>query len=168
MMPDEVSSSATPSPPRTRLERGVQAVRVMMDQRGWRLTVRREAVVRMALQLPGHFCARTLAEHVASAGHHGSLNTVYRLIPLMIEAGVLRETAMMSDQGQLYEDTFERALHDHLRCVRCHEIVEFELPELAEAELSLARDHGFQLTGRAYELQGVCATCRTRDAKSAS
>jgi Fur family ferric uptake transcriptional regulator len=167
MMTNDVKPT-TPAPPRTRLERGLETVRSLVARRGWRFTVRREAVVRMALQLPGHFCARTLADQVAAAGYEGSLNTVYRLLPLMIEAGVVRETAMMSDHGQLYEDAFERTQHDHLRCVKCHEIVEFELPELAEAELSLASEHGFQLTGRAYELQGVCASCRPRYAESAS
>jgi Fur family transcriptional regulator, ferric uptake regulator len=146
---------------RNRIERGVALVRDAMDRRGLRLTRPREAVVRIALQLPGHFCARTLAERVFAAGHEGSLNTVYRLLPLMIEAGVLRETAMMSAHGQLFEDIFERDTHEHLRCTRCHEIVEFDFPALIEAERRLALEHGFLLTGRAYELQGLCARCRS-------
>lgn len=131
-----------------------------MERRGLRLTRAREAVVRMALQLPGHFCARTLAERVVASGHDGSLNTVYRLLPLMVEAGVLRETAMASDNGQLFEDVFERDNHEHLRCIRCQEVVEFELPALGEAERRLASEHDFLITGRAYELQGVCPACR--------
>jgi Fur family transcriptional regulator, ferric uptake regulator len=153
---------------RGRVERGTDTVRQVMEQRGLRLTRAREAVVRMALQLPGHFCARTLAERVVASGHDGSLNTVYRLLPLMIEAGVLRETAMISEHGQLFEDVFERDNHEHLRCVRCQEIVEFELPALIEAERRLASQHDFLITGRAYELQGVCPMCRERETEQPS
>jgi Fur family ferric uptake transcriptional regulator len=149
------------------VERGVATVREALGRRGLRLTAAREAVVRTALRLPGHFCARTLAARVTAAGHDGSINTIYRLLPVLVESGIVRETAIVSAHGQLFEDVFERREHEHLRCTRCHEVVEFELPHLAEAEQRLAVRHGFQLTGRAYELQGVCGDCRARAAKDA-
>lgn len=151
---------------RGRVERGTETVRQVVERRGLRLTRAREAVVRIALQLPGHFCARTLAERVVASGHDGSLNTVYRLLPLMVEAGVLRETAMASDHGALFEDVFERDNHEHLRCTRCQEVVEFELPALIDAERRLASEHDFLLTGRAYELQGVCSGCRAAESRA--
>jgi len=165
MMSKQRTSAAPPG--KGRVERGVATVRETLERRGLRLTSAREAVVRAALRLPGHFCARRLAARVTASGHDGSLNTIYRLLPLLVQAGVVRETAIVSVHGQLFEDVFERQEHEHLRCTMCHEIVEFELPNLTEAEQRLADEHGFELTGRSYELQGVCGSCRACGAQEA-
>ena len=65
-----------------------------------------------------------------------------------------------SDGLTRYELADESSHHDHLICVECHTITEFEEPRIEELQEKVARKYGFELRSHKHELYGVCAACQ--------
>jgi Fur family transcriptional regulator, ferric uptake regulator len=145
-------------------------LRAFLRARGLRMTGEREALVRAALGRRRHF---TLEELVAEAVRHdarASRATVYRGLPILIEAGIL-QPVLVSDEPRRFELALGRRHHDHLLCRRCGRVVEFRSSAIEDLQLSIAARHGFRLTSHVHELVGDCSACRrargkgTRDAR---
>lgn len=125
----------------------------------------RDAVARAALRRTGHFSVDELVKEVREGGLpdvHPA--TVYRILPLLVEAGLLKVTLLSSGEGARYERAFERSHHDHLICTRCGKVVEFHFETIEQLQLDVAKKFGFRLTNRFHELLGVCRDCRSGDA----
>jgi Fur family ferric uptake transcriptional regulator len=130
---------------------------------GLRWTAERAAVLEAALSFPGHFGVDDLVKAVAHPGQSGSRATVYRALPLLVQAGVL-QPAVVTGEERRFESAFGHAHHDHLVCRRCGKVVEFQFEAIEILQKAVAEQHGFELVGHLLELVGICADCR----KSAS
>jgi Fur family ferric uptake transcriptional regulator len=60
------------------------------------------------------------------------------------------------------------AHHDHLICVTCGKITEFEEPRIEALQDEVADRYGFQTTSHKHEMYGICAECQARDAAATS
>ena len=79
--------------------------------------------------------------------------TVYRTMKLMAESGLAVEHKFA--EGYLrYEPAGEH--HDHLICIRCGKIVEYEDDEIERLQDELAARHGFKVVGHRHEIYGDC------------
>ncbi len=148
------------------IERAMSQLRKLVADRGLRNSTVREHVARLALQKPGHFSAEELRVDLES-DHKGRAHgaTVYRVLPLMIEAGLLRETLKSKGGTAYYERVFERRHHDHLICTSCWKVIEFEFEAIEVLQRDVAAKFGFQLEDHVHELLGTCRECRVRTKK---
>jgi len=148
---------------RNRLTRALATVEVELEARGLRLTESRRQLVTLTLDVPGCFRAEDLVRVSQRAGQsRASLSTVYRMVPVMIQAGVLREVTFPTARGRFLEVAFERDAADHLRCIGCNTVVEYRLPALDAIRRALNAEFGFELTGRRFEGYGFCRECRPK------
>ncbi len=138
------------------IERALHHLREVVRARGLKASSVRDAIARAALAHPGHFTVDDLVSALPEA--HAA--TVYRVIPLLIEAGLVQEAPGLAGDGQSYERAFEREHHDHLVCTSCHQVVEFEHEAIEALQRDVAERFGFSLTGHVHELFGLCARCR--------
>lgn len=146
-----------------RVQRALERFRETLRARGQRFSGVREAIARRALAYDGHFEVSDLLESLRAAGvKDAHLATVYRTLPLLVEAGLIQPTLLSSGDRQLYEPAFERPHHDHLVCTRCGQVVEFEHEALEVLQAEIAARHGFRLTSHIHELLGVCRECSLR------
>lgn len=91
--------------------------------------------------------------------------TVYRMLKLMVEAGVLTEHHF--DSKARYELKHDRQHHDHLICTSCGKIVEFANSKVEELQDKVAAENGFVLESHKHELYGLCPACAKKKAKKA-
>jgi Fur family ferric uptake transcriptional regulator len=122
-------------------------------------------IVDALARMPGHFTVDALAAQVRSRGRTASRATVYRAIPLLLEAGLVVATGRPGEQ-QMFEAGFGQQHHDHLICQRCGKVVEFELEAIEILQRSVAERHGFELVGHRHELHGICPECQQARAGS--
>lgn len=123
---------------------------------GGRSSKSREAVARGALTMRGHF----RAEDLASAVPEVNLATIYRVLPVLLEAGLLKQAPGRSD-GQRYERAFESGQHSHLVCVSCDQIIEVENELLEPLKREVAERFSFVIeTEHIHQLNGKCRLCR--------
>lgn len=143
------------------IERALQRLRQLVKDRGLKASEVRENIAKAALAVEGHFSIEQLMEQLPDA--HTA--TVYRVIPLLIDAGLLQMAPGPTDQGHRYERAFEREHHDHLVCTSCQKVVEFHFETIELLQRDLAERFGFELTGHVHELFGKCSSCRKKAAR---
>lgn len=80
--------------------------------------------------------------------------TVYRTVKLLVEEGRLTRT--MTESGLARFEVTTRDHHDHLSCVVCGKIVEFENSQIERLQEKIAREFGMRLTHHRMELFGEC------------
>jgi Fur family transcriptional regulator, ferric uptake regulator len=49
--------------------------------------------------------------------------------------------------------------HDHLVCVKCNKIVEFQDDVIEKHQIQIAKKHSFELTDHSLYLYGLCKDC---------
>jgi Fur family ferric uptake transcriptional regulator len=124
-----------------------------------RLTPVREAIVRAALDQPGHFNLDELTEAVRASGQEVSRATIYRALPLLLASGIIQATEV-SKEGSYFEATFGREHHDHLICRGCGTVIEFQFEAFQMLERQIADKYDFELLSHVHELVGRCGPCR--------
>ena len=142
------------------VERAVEQLREYTRRKGLRNSTVREAVARVALRQRGHFSIDDLV--AAQRGQSGDTlhaATAYRIMPILVDAGLLRVTLISTADGALYERAFEREHHDHLVCTACGTVIEFHFEAIEVLQQDLAKRFGFTLTSHVHELLGLCNKC---------
>ncbi len=124
-----------------------------------RMTPQRRAIVRRILTIPGHFSADDLVTALDQTQEEASRATVYRLIPVLIELGILREVEHGYDHSH-YEVVRDPGHHEHLICQRCGEVIEFVCPAIEEAIVEVCQEHNFRQYQHGLEVTGLCEQCQ--------
>lgn len=130
-----------------------------LTSRGLRLTSARRAIAAAVLERDGHFAIEDLVADLRRRGIRGSKATVYRALPLLTEAGIL-QAAVITGDTRSYEAAVGREHHDHLVCLGCGKVVEFEFEAFEILQREIAARHGFRLDGHHHQLIGRCAECQ--------
>ncbi|WP_437729174.1 Fur family transcriptional regulator [Sorangium sp. So ce861] len=148
------------------LDRALDRLRQAVRRRGLKGSSVRDAIARAALQRRGHFSVDDLLKELRERGVTDvHTSTVYRVLPLLVEVGLLQMTLVSAGDGARYERAFEREHHDHLICTRCGKIVEFEVEAIEALQREVAERFGFRLTDHVHELLGTCKDCSAAAAR---
>ncbi len=131
--------------------------REFLEIRGEKLTEPRRLLVRHIFSTHKHFDADELVIDLRQAGLKVSRSTVYRTLPLLVEAGLLREFRLTN--RTVYEHDYGYPSHDHLHCSQCGKIVEFRNDAVRELRETVSRELGFRATQHRFVITGVCPDC---------
>jgi Fur family ferric uptake transcriptional regulator len=115
-----------------------------LEEHNLKQTRQREAILEVFLSASGHITSEDLYQQVRARHPHIGYTTVYRTMKLLCEAGLAHEH------------------HDHLVCVRCGTIVEFECDMIEAAQDRIAKHYGFRVLRHRHELYGHCPECQKR------
>lgn len=148
-------------PPQSTLTSAVERFGNVLHDRSLRLTSERRAIVKAAITCRGHFEIDDLVRAIHREGVSASRATVYRAIPLLVEAGLLHPTVLSGKQHR-YEAVFGQEHHDHLICHACDKVVEFQFEAFEMLQREVAAKYGFELIEHYHELIGICADCRRK------
>jgi Fur family ferric uptake transcriptional regulator len=143
-----------------RIAGGLECFERFLVGRGLRLTPARAAIAEAVLARAGHFPIEDLVADLRRRGIRGSKATVYRALPLLTASGILQPAVMAGDTKR-YETAFGKDHHDHLVCIRCGKVVEFEFEAFEILQREVAARHGFTLEGHLHQLVGRCSDCQS-------
>lgn len=129
-----------------------------LESRGLKLTSQRRTILRQAVEADGHFSAEKLLGLSKKADSTISKATVYRTLSLLKESKVLEEQDF-GDGRKLYERAQGRKHHDHLICIKCGRIIEFENEPIEKLQDSEAKKHRFKVVYHSLKLFGFCKFC---------
>lgn len=144
----------------------LDVLREYIQQNGLRFTPEREAIVKEVFSRHDHF---TVDELYLSLRRKRPISraSLYRTIPLLIEAGLISE--VFQDSGQTrYEHTYGHQHHCHLRCRICGQVIEFHEPYLENLEKRVAAEHGYLVNGHRLEVLGSCPACQAKNGSTQS
>ncbi len=128
-----------------------------LDEKRLKHTRQREAILEIFLESRGHITSEDLARKVRERHARIGYTTVYRTLKILCEAGLASERHF--DDGATRYETKQKH-HDHLVCVGCRRIIEFESATIETAQQEVATRHGFQLLRHRHELYGYCSECQ--------
>jgi Fur family transcriptional regulator, ferric uptake regulator len=132
-----------------------------MARKGLRSTEQRRLIVETFFHAPAHITIEELLGQVRSADPRVGYATVYRTLKLLAESGIANERHF-GDGLTRYELADGDTHHDHLICIECHGITEFEEPRIESLQDEVAARHGFELRTHKHELYGICAACQAQ------
>ena len=124
--------------------------------KGLRKTAQREAIIEAAFGTNKHYTAEELLEMARVIDRSVSRATVYRTLPLLVQSGLLRELDLGGDT-KIYDPNFlEHPTHNHLVCVDCKKIIEFEDPNMELLENCISRRLGFSPANKMVTIEAHC------------
>ncbi len=132
-----------------------------LRKKGLKNTGQRRAMVRSVLRISGHFTADEAHERLRADGEHVSLATVYRALALLEEAQVL-EGHDFADGQRRYERALTREHHDHVICIDCRAVVEFQNPAIEALQDQVLAQHAFTMVHHALTIFASCRTLKER------
>ncbi len=122
-------------------------------------TRQRKKLIEQFLNLNTHVDAEMLHRKAKDVGLNVGLATVYRTLNLLQQADLV-EQHFFKDGRSLYEINPPDEHHDHLVCVTCAKVIEFEDQAIEELQNKVAATHKFKLTAHRLDLYGICPRCQ--------
>jgi Fur family ferric uptake transcriptional regulator len=126
-----------------------------LEERKYRITPARLAVVTAVLDHSGHFGVDDVLGRVPEVGRA----TVFRTMKLLSEMGMLCRV-LLEDGSLRYRVSRHQGHHHHLVCVSCASVQELDACMASDMLGDLARSTGYEIEGHWLEFFGRCAACR--------
>lgn len=152
-----MSKRLKPKPPATNqeLDTFLETYRQYLAQHQLKMTNQRKVILTEFLRAGGHLSAEDLFRIVKKRDSGVGLASVYRTINSLVDAGLAVERRFL-DRTSVYELHEPGQHHDHLICMRCKKIFEFENEAIEEQQKKVAEHLGFALKDHKLELYGWC------------
>jgi Fur family ferric uptake transcriptional regulator len=135
--------------------------KTLISEGGLKTTKQREEILNIFLSSPGHKNLSQIYVQVAKVNPKIGYTTVYRTLKLLTRLG-LADQIKFADGETRYEPTSEGSHHDHLICLDCGKIIEFEDKALEALQMDIARHHHFKVFHHRMEIYGQCAGCASK------
>jgi len=130
-----------------------------LGRNGLKSTVQRDIIIGEFFKTRGHVSVEQL--HTALRGIHSSIGlaTVYRTLKILADAGLAHERRF-NDGFTRYECCApDDNHHDHIVCLSCGLVQEFENDEIEELQRNVAANHNFRMLKHKLEIYGLCEAC---------
>jgi Fur family transcriptional regulator, ferric uptake regulator len=120
---------------------------------GLKVTSPRVKILRL-LQLPEnqHLSAEDLYKKLLSQGDEVGVATVYRVLNQFDDAGIV--TRHHFEGGKSVFELTHQEHHDHLVCLKCGEVIEFNDDLIEEQQKLISKKFGIKLTNHSLYLYG--------------
>lgn len=124
------------------------------------LTTQRRVLLDTIREIGGHIDAKELYRLVSEKDKSISLATVYRNLRLFKEEGIIEE--MKLHRGCCCYELKGSGEHQHLVCLGCGQIMEFETSLVDKLVKEVERKNKFSVTNVEICIEGYCLNCKER------
>jgi Fur family zinc uptake transcriptional regulator len=149
------------------IEEAIARARQVCDARGIKLTVLREAVLRVLTGSHKALGAYEIIDKMNQQGRRLAPISVYRIIDVLVEAGLVHRLESKNAYFACLSRHTDSASMVILLCEGCNRVAETEAPEAWGAIEAITHDNGFSVSATVLEIQGQCPDCRKQSPKAA-
>ena len=135
-----------------------------LKEKGFKSTRQRDIIASEFLKTGEHVTAEDLYKKINRKHKDIGFTTVYRTLKLLKKSGLATES-IFADNLTRYEPLSEDDHHDHLVCLDCGSITEFENSKIERLQEKIADEFGFHTVSHKMDLYGYCSECRNRTKK---
>jgi Fur family peroxide stress response transcriptional regulator len=143
--------------------RKLELLESISRERSLPVTVQRRVVLDALLDRQDHPTVDQLYEDVKERMPGVSRTTIYRALETLVELGLARRTNHFEASARFDGNTDH---HHHLVCRRCNRVADIDHPSLSKIALPSLGGIGFEVIDYSIHLEGLCAECQKRAAKS--
>jgi Fur family ferric uptake transcriptional regulator len=123
-----------------------------------KITKQRRAVLNALIECENHISVEELYSIVSEQEPKIGLATIYRTLSLLTKSGLALEMDF-GDGQKRYESSYMSAHHDHMVCIKCGKIIEFNHPLIEKYQEEIASQNGFKITSHKLDIFGHCINC---------
>ncbi|WP_354671207.1 ferric iron uptake transcriptional regulator [Thiohalobacter sp. IOR34] len=105
-----------------------------------------------------HLSAEDVYKALLEAGEDIGLATVYRVLTQFEAAGLVARHHF--EGGHSVFELNQGHHHDHIVCIKCGRVDEFEDEVIEERQRAIAERAGYEMTDHSLYIYGICAACR--------
>lgn len=129
-------------------------------RKGLRRTDQRDMIIKAAFSKDDHFSADELFDRVRKTSSDISRATVYRTLALLVEANLLREIDLGENQTTYDPNFLDKPSHNHLVCIDCGRVLEFEDNHIDLLNDCVTRRLGFRPVRQTLKIEASCEQLR--------
>ena len=134
--------------------------RTALSSVGLRMTSQRALILDIINRGGGHLDADEVYRQARQRQPNLSLSTVYRNLHTLKELGLIQE--LHFNESHHHYEVKPSTEHQHLVCLGCGKVIEFECGLCSEMKQEIARKEGFEVTGAEVQITGYCSRCRRK------
>ena len=129
-----------------------------LKAKGYKITSQRRAVVNALLQNEHFATAQQLLEDVKESNPDISLDTIYRILGLLMKLDKVHKVDMKNSEGAVFE-LIKDGHHHHLICLECGQTQCVEICPINKEVIGVLEDNQFEMSGHTFEIYGHCKSC---------
>ncbi|MDG2915209.1 ferric iron uptake transcriptional regulator [Bisgaard Taxon 10/6] len=134
----------------------------LLKKAGLKITEPRLTILAlMQLHKMQHFSAEDVYKLLLEQGEEIGLATVYRVLNQFDEAHILVRHNFEGNKSVFELAPLEH--HDHIICVDCGKVFEFNDKVIEERQKEISKEHGIQLESHSLYMYGKCADIKNCD-----
>ena len=131
----------------------------LRDQ-GLPVTHQRETVAEVVFTTDGHLSVEDIESALRSRGERIGKATIYRTLDILVRSRLVEEHDFGEGFKRYEHRLSNHPVHEHMVCVECATVTEFESNELYKIENRVRADYGFIPVRRRLEIYGLCKSCQ--------
>lgn len=128
-------------------------IMAILEDRGYRSTVPRRAIVRVVEEMPEGFIAEDIVRKLPGVGRA----TVFRTLKLFLETGIICKLNLPDGAPRYMLSRVEH--HHHTVCVQCGKVGEFRATTVERLMRVIGDDLSGEIVGHRIELYVTCMQC---------
>ncbi len=133
--------------------------RYLRDQ-GLPVTQQREVIAEAVFSSEGHHSVDEIERELRDRGERIGKATIYRTLDLLVKSKLVDEHDFGEGFKRYEHRLSSHPVHEHMICVECGTVTEFESNELYRIENRVKEEHGFLPVRRNLEIYGLCKACQ--------
>jgi Fe2+ or Zn2+ uptake regulation protein len=146
----------TPDMQKEMLDMARERFRDFLARKGARVTGQRMAILQAAFGMERNFIAEQLLELARRIDKSVSRATIYRSLPLLVEAGIVREIDIGGDHKFFMLDRGPGKNHVQVVCAGCEHIFEVDAPFMGWYAQGVARKLGLKAESIRIQVTAAC------------
>jgi len=139
----------------TSKNKSLESNRKTLNATGLRATSQRALILEVVHS--GHLDADEIYRQARLRQPRLSLSTVYRTLRMFRKLGLVEE--LHFDEAHHHYEVKPSSEHQHLVCLGCGKVMEFEYPLGPKMTEDIAQKLGFEVTGIEIRMTGYCSKC---------
>lgn len=129
-----------------------------LERKGLNLTRQRQQILQALMSAEKHLGVEEVYDLLKRKDPALGRATIFRTVKLLQECGLVAEVTSANGRSK-YELKADRPHHDHMICVECGRITEFQSPRMEHFQDEAIRKHGFEALWHRHEIFGRCTRC---------
>ena len=131
-----------------------------LRDRGLPVTHQREAVAEVVFGSDDHLSVDDIEQQLRDRGERIGKATIYRTLDLLVRSRLVEELDFNEGFKRYEHRLSNHPVHEHMICVECATVTEFESDELYKIENRVRAEHGFVPVRHRLEIYGLCKACQ--------
>lgn len=131
-----------------------------LKEQGLPVTHQRKAIADVVFSSAEHLSVEEIEGRLRGSGDRIGKATIYRTLDLLVRSRLVVEHDFGEGFKRYEHRLSQEPVHEHLICLECGTVIEFQSWEVQGVKARITQRHGFKATRHRLEIYGLCQQCQ--------